>query len=247
MPAPYFPIRNLHKRRISKRIRTSYTPKVRSKKPCRHALFHDYDAGETVCSKCHQILDYIYVNEPAKVKNSDMLIWNRDYDKQRWILDTLNYLNGEHNDCFNDLVWMEVLEDIPNPCTWYQVYHVFHTYRLTDFWTCFPSYVSLPIHISRKVLRLVLEYSDLGYTRYRISFMYLFYKFTQMEDERNGTCNSLYIPLKGTKPWLKKTDEWWQTICEQKEWAYYPSKTHKITWDKTHIVSSLKRLVDALS
>lgn len=215
---------------------------------CRHSAFSDYDTGETVCKKCHQVLDHIYVYEnKEKVKNNDILIWNRDYDKQRWIIDTLEYINGEHNDCFNDLCWMELLEEIPNPCTWTQVYQVFHYYRLTDYWTCFPSYVGLKVMISRKVLHMVLQYSHLGYTKYRISFMYLFYKFTQMEDQQHETDYASCIPLKGTKAWIKKTDEWWQTICQQKEWEYIPSKMCKMSWEKTHIVDSLKSIMESLS
>lgn len=235
-------LRNLRKSK-KKRILAVRKP-LKTPRLCRHSLYPDYETGETVCLKCHQVLDHIYeyVNENTKVKNSDMLIWNRDYDKQRWILDTLEYLNGEHNDALNDLCWMELLEEVPNPCSWYEVYQVFHKYRLTDYWICFASYVGLKVAIPRQVLTLVLLHSDLGYTKYRISFMYLFYKFMQIVDEPQ----SMLIPLKGTKPWLKKTDLWWQTICEQKDWVFKPSKTCKLTWNKDEIVRSLKVIVDGL-
>lgn len=206
---------------------------------CKHQIYNNYEAGEMICLKCHVVIDRIYVNENFKLKNADMLIWNRDYDKVRWILDTLDYINGEHENCFTDSVWVELLEEIPNPCTYTDVYKVFHKYKLTDYWTCFAHYVSIPIEINKEVLANTIEYSDLKYTKYRISFMYLFYKFTQMINKEKAKT----IPFKGTKAWIKKTDVWWKEICEEKKWDYYDSEMNEMTWDKEMIIACLKFFV----
>lgn len=224
----------------SRRVRKIISSPIRTKpKFCKHKLYKDYEAGEMVCLKCYEIVDAVYEYEHCKIRNNDILIWNRDYDKERWIKDTLEYINGWHNDAFNDMLWLEILQEIPNPCTWSQVYHVFHRNRLTDYWTCFPSYVGLPSTVSKTVLTLTLKYSDLGYTKYRVSFLYLFYKFTQMYDSETAK----YIPFKGTKSWIRKTDKWWKDICEHKGWSYYPSQMQKLCWNKDYIVTCLSSIV----
>lgn len=224
------PKRKSFRKRFKRLTRT-----LKPKKTCHHRIYMDYDTGDQVCLKCYQIVDKIYINENFKIKNNDILIWNRDYDKDRWILESLDYMKGDHNDKLNTVVWYDLCKEVPNPCTWYDIYQTFHKCGLTDFWICFPSYVGMKVPITKTVLYMTMQYSSLGYTKYRISFMYLMYKFAQMENEDTA----IYVPLKGSKAWVKKTDAWWKTVCEQKEWVFYPTKMHKLFWNKEEIVQSL--------
>lgn len=207
-------------------------------KACRHRGRIDPVTSDHVCIKCHEIFDITMINKDvSKVKNLDILIWNREYDKSRWIWDGLEYLNGDHNDVFNCMMWKELLEEIPNPCTWYQIYQIFHKYRITDYWTCFPSYVGLAPSLNPTIVYHLFKYSHLGYTKYRISYLYLLYKFTQMFGSKE---EAQKIPIKGSKPWIQKTDAWWKTICEEHAWSFIPSETVKLKWNKNFIVEALE-------
>lgn len=210
---------------------------MKSYKHCKHKPRIDPVTSDWVCIKCHQIYDITMIHKDhSKVKNQEILIWNREYDKSRWIWNGLEYLNGNFNDHLNDLCWLELLQEIPNPCSWYDIYSVFHKYRITDYWTCFPSYVGIAPTIDKKVVFHLFKYSSLGYTKYRISYLYLLYKFTQMfgsiEEARK-------IPMKASKNWIDKTDDWWCEICEEKGWIFIPTEHVEIWWPKDFIVNCL--------
>jgi hypothetical protein len=209
---------------------------------CNHKLKHDYETGESICVICYEICDRIMITENFKCKNSDILIWDRQYDKTRWIKETVEYLKGEHNDRFCDVFWHDMLVEIPNPCTWKDVYQVFHNYKLTDYWLCFASYVGITFPNDKYVIEQTIQYSYLGYTKYSISFLYLMYKFTQMKSEVEST----HIPFKASIAWIKKTDEWWKTICSEHHWSYHESKVNKVSWPKKHIVDSLAIIIQNL-
>lgn len=209
----------------------------KSKKECRHVALIDPVTSDWICKKCHCIFDHTMINkDQSKVKNQEILIWNREYDKSRWIYNGLEYLNGNFNHYLNDLCWLELLQEIPNPCVWYDIYHVFHKYRMTDFWTCFPSYIGMSPNLNRTIIYHVLKYCDLGYTKYRISYLYLVYKFTQLfgsiEEARK-------IPIKGSKGWIKKTDAWWKEICKQNSWTFIETEKVQIEWQKEYILTAL--------
>lgn len=215
-----------------------YECKKQAEPPCQHVGRPNMETGEYVCEICHAIYDQVYVHERDLHKpEQEILIWNRNYDKARWVQNGLELLNGSKNEHFNDTLWYELLVELPNPFTWYEAYKVFHQYRITDMWTCLPSFIDLKPILNKKIVHHVYEYSDLGYTKYRISYLYLIYKFTQMFGSETEAAK---IPLKGSKPWIKKTDEWWYTVCKDKGWKFIPTKMHSLKWDKENIVAQLK-------
>lgn len=227
------------KKKVYKDVYSSLSHKV-SVKPCIHKPNYDFETGDCVCMKCYEIYDKVMVTENFKCKNSDILIWDRQYDKTRWIKDTIEYLKGEHNSWFCDVFWHDILLEIPNPCTWKNVYQIFHNYKLTDYWLCFASYVGITFPNDKEVIQQTISYSHLKYTKYSISFLYLMYKFTQMKSE----IQSSHIPFKASAVWIKKTDDWWKTICEEHGWIYYESKVCKIHWNKKHILQSLEYMIE---
>jgi hypothetical protein len=229
-----------HKKAIHTDIYDSKKKYETQSKPCSHQPRYDFDTGDCVCTRCHEIYDKIMITENYKCKNSDILIWDRLYDKSRWIKETIEYLKGEHNMRFCDLFWYEMVCEIPNPFTWKDVYQVFHNYKLTDYWLCFSSYIGIQFPNDKEVIQKTIYYSYLGYTKYSISFLYLMYKFTQMKSESESVC----IPFKSSYVWMKKTDEWWKTVCKEHNWVYHDSKVHSITWEKQHIEDSLHRIVE---
>lgn len=229
-------------KRKSKRIyRDPYEYQLNKipKKPHIHKPKDIYETMEYICSKCHEILGpfLIHNNRHEKVKNQEILIWRQVYEKSFYVIQGIEQLMANQENTFNDLFWKEILEEIPCPCNWYQVYQVFHKYRLTYYWTCFPGYVGLRPNLSQKILYYVHQYSDIGYTKYRISYMYLLYKFTQMFGTEEDADR---IPVKGSSGWFVKTDEWWKQFCEEQQWEFIPSNRKiKLHWDKEGILKQL--------
>lgn len=234
------------KRKSLRKYRDPYNTaaaRLQTRKRCKHTPYIDPNTADWICTKCHAIYDITMIHKDhCKVKNTDIVIWCREYDKSRWIWNGLEYLHGNFNHYLNDICWMELLMEIPNPCMWYDVYSVFHKYRLTDYWTCFASYIGIQLTLNYQIVEHVLQFSHLGYTKYRISYLYLVYKFTQLfgsiEESRK-------VPMKGSKTWIKKTDAWWKTVCVQYGWTFIPSEKVQITWNKNYICHCLHKIVDA--
>lgn len=206
-----------------------------------HVSIADEDLGYYVCTRCGKVLDNIYVNDDRddKVKQSHMVIWSRDYDRQRWLNYGLDYMAGQNNDKLSDQAWYEVLRNVPYEFTWYDVYKAFQktdeTSGFLPWWTAFSSYIGLPIPLSVDVMEKVDEYIDYCNTKYRVTYHYLMYKFVQML--KPGF--EKYIPLNRSKAWIKKTDEWWKGVCEEEDMTFHPTVVYTLCWDKPGICSRL--------
>lgn len=199
---------------------------------CKHERKLDMTYGEVYCSKCFAVYDNWWITEDDKKnKNSNAIIWNRNYDKSRWTNYSLDLMLGVNNHEITDRTWLELLEEIPDPCTWYEVYKIFQKYDLLKYYVAFGSFVGLKPKFNSTIMEHFEAHVDMTINQYRVSYFYLLYKFTQLFGEEGS---EQYIPLKNSKAWCKKTDNWWELMCIENGWHFFPTKIHKIHWNKKY-------------
>lgn len=197
---------------------------------CKHNRNIDETYGEIYCSKCFAVHDTWFVkDEDNKNKNSNIVIWSREYDKSRWTGYSLDMMLGKNNHELTDQCWFEVIRDIPDPFKWYDVYKVFQKYQLLKYWVAFGSFINMKPKVNRKIMAYFNSYQEMKQGKYAISYYYLLYKFTQLFGEEE---DAKYIPLKNSKAWCKKTDIWWKEVCKENQWEFKSTIIYDIDWDK---------------
>lgn len=214
---------------------------------CKHISKIDEVYGEIYCPKCFSIHDCWFVKEPDdKIKNNNIVIWNREYDKSRWTGYSLDMMLGKNSHELTDQCWLEVIRDIPDPFRWYDVYKVFQKYQLLKYWVAFGHFINKGPKLNKKIMNYFNKYMDIGHGKYSISYYFLLYKFTQLFGEEG---DEQYIPLKNSVAWCKKTDLWWREVCKEHEWTFYPTRVEKVSWDKQEFLRkfahSIKMYIDA--
>lgn len=199
-------------------------------KPCKHIKRLNKDSGEIGCEKCGEICDTWFIPpKQDKTNESNTVIWNRAYDKSRWTTYSLEMMSGRCNDCLPDQLWLELCREVPDPFRWYDVYKVFQRYKLLKYWIAFGSFIGYKVKLNRTIIDYFNDHMEMKYGKYCVSYMYLLYKFTQMFGEPGS---EQFIPLKYSASWYRKTDGWWEIMCLENNWEYYPTKIHKIKWNK---------------
>jgi len=228
---------------------TSFTPHKSKKKPkkpdraltCKHHRLIDETYGEVYCPKCFAIHDSWFVHEPdMKNKNSNLIIWNREYDKSRWTGYSLDMMLGKNSHELTDQCWLEIIRDIPDPFRWYDVYKVFQKYYLLKYWVAFGDFIGLRPKLNQNIMNHFATYMEIGHGKYSISYYFLLYKFTQLFGEPG---DEERIPLKNSAAWCRKTDIWWEQICDQHGWIFHETVQHKITWNKQEFLSKFAKCV----
>lgn len=236
----------------SKRKRNTIPPPEESKttsllpdaSKCKHNRNTDIIYGEIYCSKCHTVYDFwnVHNDQDEKIKGSNIVIWDRQYDKSRWTGYSIDMMLGKNSWELPDMCWLELAREVPDPFKWYDVYKVFQRYQLLKYWVAFGNVIGLKIKINKKIMSHFEKYMDIGHGKYSISYYYLLYKFTQLFGEEG---DEKYVPLKNSQTWCKKTDLWWQQICEKEGWEFKPTKIYSLNWGKEEFLrkfaASLKR------
>lgn len=239
-----------HNEQIGNRANYNKVTKQKLSTKCNHNGFIDYETSDIVCKKCLTIYRTHMISERYSrnnIENSNFKYWERTDDKIRWNKYTLDYLNGVKNKELTDQLWYEMALEIPDPFTWYDVYKVFHTYRIgydktrtgiSDHWMGFGHYVGIPMIINDKILKYADKYTNKKIRINRINYNFLLYKFTQMFGEIQD--QEKFIPLKNTEKWITGIDEWWKEFCIQENLKFIPTKIHKIYWNKDKYMNTLK-------
>jgi|SRR5688572_24914786 len=227
------PVSNKSKRdRATKESEKQTKKKIRKDRAltCKHIRAIDTLYGEVYCPKCFAIHDTWFVpDEDTKVKNTNIIIWNREYDKSRWTGYSLDMMLGKNSHELTDQCWLEIIRDIPDPFRWYDVYKVFQKYSLLKYWVAFGDYIGMKPKLNPKIMNYFATYMEIGRNKYSVSYYFLLYKFTQMFGEKG---DEERIPLKNSAAWCKKTDIWWEEICDENGWIFEKTIQHKITWNK---------------
>lgn len=198
---------------------------------CKHILEYDLESADQYCVLCHQIVgsqEIIEINKD-KVKQANIPIWRRDHDRARWTGYLLDYAKGYYNHEIIDSCWKYLLNDIPEVFSWYDIYKIYHYYKLNDYWIGFGDKVGLKIKLNTQILYYADKYTDYRKGKYRISYMYLIYKFTQLFGEPH---DERFVPLKGKLTWIIKMDDWWKEFCAKEWFEFKPTKIYYLKWNK---------------
>lgn len=209
---------------------------------CRHSFELDPDYGERYCTKCFVVEGVsLKVEKSIHVKENFNLMHNPLYDRQRWI-DNVPYLLGQKNHELTDQTWLELITELPNPFLWQDAHHIFRKYNLQDWWICLPSYLGLPLPITKFVIKNVTKYIHLGNnSRYKINYLFLIYKFVQIESDSYAEIN---IPMHRTQRWMVKTDKWWKNVCREEKLPFFETNMTYVKFDKEGIIDKLTKSID---
>lgn len=228
----------------------NWEPPIRFDKSmvCKHMRLLDEVYGEVCCPKCGLIHDVWFVKDhDDKVKNNNIVIWNREYDKSRWTGYSLDMMLGKNSHELTDQCWLEIMREIPDPFRWYDVYKAFQKFQLLKYWVAFGHYIGKGPKLNMQIMNYFNKYMDIGHGKYSISYYFLLYKFTQMFGDNKG--DEQFIPLKNSVAWCKKTDIWWKEICKENDWVFYRTKVETISWNKEEhlrkFAATLKRYIQA--
>lgn len=225
-----------------KLIHDPIRPTFRKAMYCHHNRNVDIDSGEVYCSKCFAVCDLWFVtnDQDEKVKNSNVIVWNRNYDKSRWTNYSLDLMLGKNNHELTDQCWLDLIRDVPDPFTWYNVYKAFQKNHQLRYWIAFGSFIEMKPKLNKKIMDLFIEHMQMKSGKYAISYYYLLYKFTQMFGEPG---DERLIPLKNSVSWVKKTDLWWQEVCVKEGWDFKPTKIYRIEWNKEEFLKKFANSV----
>jgi hypothetical protein len=213
---------------------------------CKHDCTLDYTSNDFYCSKCF----IIHTNE-LSIRNENrerdrgngnlshfIPIWKREHDRGRFTKYTLEYLKGMYNDDINNWTWRFILQDIPEQFTWYEVHQVFRKNNVGIYWTGFGHYIGFKIGVTPNIVQWAEKFTDEKIGRYRINYMYLIYKFIQLEEKDSHLCR--FIPLKGKLKWVTKMDEWWSKLCEKEKIPFIPTRIYKLKWNKAEQLQEIE-------
>lgn len=201
-------------------------------KLCNHKWVKDEFYFDYYCEYCFVIQNEIEF-EPYKKTKPSIPIWRKDHDRGRWTGYALDYFRGSYNDDWSDVAWKYIVEDIPNPFTWYEVYKQFQKYNSSEYWTGFGSFIGFRNPLNKTILYYCDKYTNYRLKNYRINYLYLIYKFTQLFGE---PYDERFIPLKGTKGWIYRMDEWWKEFCAKEWFEFKVTRIYKIKWNRQKVL-----------
>lgn len=209
-----------------------------NEKKCKHSYLFDLEVNEFICVKCFVIETRIENrDETYHNTNSNIRIWRRDHDRQRWTDEDLDYCKGLHNSTISESFWLNLLREVPDEFTWYQVYKVFQKNGLKKIWMGFGDFIGMKAKLSKPVICYANKYTHFKMCEnYRIPYMYLIYKFTQLYGDKDAAQT---IPFKASKNWIDKADIWWKEICDLHHIPFQKTIKYKIKWNKKQIVEKL--------
>lgn len=209
---------------------------------CIHVKKLDYIHQEYYCIKCFQIFSnelVIMEDKFDKNPNGFIPIWKRDHDRGRFTKYMLEYLNGFHNEDLGTLTWWYICKEVPSSFTWYDVHKVYRSMKLHDYWLGFGHFINGEVKLNKKIVDIADSFTHSKINLYRVNYMYLIYKFTQLYSENEH--DARWIPLKGKLKWITKMDAWWFKICEMYHFKFIPTKIYVLKWNKEYIVKCLEK------
>ncbi len=214
---------------------------------CCHVSEIDIDTKDIYCIKCYEIIvenDVLNLSkyENEKVKQANIPIWRRDHDRARFTGYTLEYMSGYYIHEYVDRLWLYIMEEVPNKFKWFDVYKVGQKYRIGDDWLGFGTYIGLKPKLNRMIVDYADKYTNYKIGIYRVSYLYLLYKFTQLFAEDEHDCR--FIPLKGQLKWILKMDHWWKKFCLKEWFQYKPTRIYELTWNKKEKIYNLRKNLD---
>jgi hypothetical protein len=214
---------------------------------CHHISNIDDVTKDIYCAKCNRILlqcDLVekYNKEEEKIKQAHIFIWKRDHDRNRFTKYILGYLNGYYYQDIIEQCWLSIFKELPDIFIWYDVYKIFQLYRLGDQWLSFGYYIGYKCKLNSKIIYYSNLYTNEKIDQYRISYLYLLYKFTQLFGENEHDCR--FIPLKGKLKWIVKMDHWWKSFCLKHWFEFKPTRIYNFKWNKKYRIIEFEKYLN---
>jgi hypothetical protein len=215
---------------------------------CKHYIKTDPKNYDSYCIYCHQIVSehgITHYDDEIKRNQHYIPMFIKEYDRSKWNNCKLEYIRGDFNVEITDQVQYFILEEIPDPFTWYDVSKVFLKYKLPDYWLGFGNWLGndYKCHLTPLVVKLADEFTETKMKNYRINYCYLLYKFMQLH--YGHECRK--VPMKGKAIWLYKMDKWWETICKEKNYEFKISVIYKFHWNKKARLEKFKSCIERMS
>lgn len=214
--------------------------------PCkRHYIQIDFKNYDSYCIYCHQIVsEHGITHHDDEIKRNQHYIpmFSKEYDRAKWNNYKLEYIRGDFNADIMDEAQYFIMEEIPDPFTWYDVSKVFLKYKLADYWLGFGNWLGpdYKCHLTPYIVALADEYTETKLKNYRVNYCYVLYKLMQLFGKPHE-CR--LVPMKGKAIWLYKMDKWWEEICKEKGYEFKVSVIYKFHWNKMARLQKFKACI----
>lgn len=215
--------------------------------PCeKHYIQLDFKNYDAYCIHCHQIVSesgITHYDDEIKRNQHYIPIFNKEYDRTKWNVNKLEFIQGNFNINIGDETQYFIMEEIPDPFTWYDVSKVFLKYKLADYWLGFGSWLGkeYKCNLIPAVVKLAEQYTETKINNYRVNYCYILYKLTQLYGKPHD-CR--LVPMKGKAIWLYKMDKWWEQICNEKHYEFKVSVIYKFYWNKKARLEKFKKCIE---
>lgn len=215
---------------------------------CHHKIELDLKNYDRYCSICFQIFSENNItnqDEELKRFNHNITIYNKQYDRNKLNGYKLEYIQGQFNDDIMDQCKLFIMEEIPDPFTWYDVAKVFLKYKLPDYWLGFGHWLGpeYKCKLTPEIVEMADEFTETKLNNYRVNYCYILYKLVQLKGEKHD-CR--LVPMKGKAIWLFKMDKWWEKVCEQKKFEFQVSIIYKFHWNKEERIQKFKHCLNEM-
>lgn len=186
--------------------------------------WHDwsFQRGELVCTTC----GLINLHEQLFVVDRIVIyeFWPRTYLRRQYFDSLFNKITGKEPLEYSDKHRFEFIQEMPDPCDWYQVYQQFKEYSLKDWWTCWNVFSYCEKLIDYKPIHYkLLCYIDNHWennerAKKKINVFYTLFKIVEMTE-----CNVRWVPMKLRLIAITRLDEEWKEICHKLGWKFKPT------------------------
>ncbi len=187
--------------------------------------WHDwvYYMGEFACKHCG------IVNVKKQIIVSDKTLnyefWPRTYLRQQYFESLFNKITGKDPLEYSDTWRFKFVQEMPEPCDWYQVYQKFKEWGLKDWWICWNVFSWCEKLIDYKPIHYKLlcyvdnKWDDSQRAKKKINVFYTLYKIVELTG-----CQVRWVPMKLRLIALSRLDSEWEQICAKLGWKFIPTR-----------------------
>lgn len=216
---------------------------------CKHNTKIDSKNYDEYCIDCHIILSTSNIckhDDEIKRNHHYIPLYNKEYDRAKWNGNKLEYIRGDFNNDISDQCKLFIMEEIPDPFTWYDVSKTFLKYKLPDYWLGFGKWLGPNYHckLNRIIVNMADEYTQTKLGNYRVNYCYILYKLVQLF---GNEFDARLVPMKGKAIWLYRMDKWWEKICEEKNYEFKVSIVYKFHWNKKQRIQQFQSCINEMA
>lgn len=190
------------------------------------------DQGDYACSNCHRIME----NIPQFVipdQEGMFEMWPRNYARTQYFDNLFDKIYGFNLPCWPDPYIQELIETIGVEADWYDIYQIFKSFQLKDYWISWNKIINYPIQSHPKIYQKLLyvdeHWEDSERMKKKLNVFYMLYKLCELEN-----FDVQWIPMKLRHIAITRLDLEWKEICLKFNWKFIPTnkKLKKYIWSK---------------